>query len=198
MKMHTIKFWLAIFGLLLFNFEVDAKTGRYRLIWQTDPSSTMGIGWDQMTGNGAKIYFDVVDHGQFPTKYAFSKAPDNVIQAKGMSNHFVHLEGLRPNTLYYFVIGDSEGSSRVLSFKTAPSNSSERLSIIAGSDSRNHRKARVDANTMVSKLRPHCIMFGGDFTENDTDTQWQDWFDDWQKTISVSYTHLTLPTTPYV
>ena len=184
MNLQTIKLWIGVLAVLLLTVELEAKTGRYRLVWQKDPSSTMGIGWDQLSGNGAKVYFDVVDHGQFPTKYAFSKTPDNVIQAKGMSNHFVHLEGLRPNTVYYFVIGDSGGSSRVLSFKTAPSNNSSRLSIIAGSDSRNHRKARVDANKMVSKLRPHCIMFGGDFTENDTDSQWLDWFDDWQNTIS--------------
>ncbi len=184
MRIYKIKLLVAIAAILLFYIDLDAKTGRYRLMWQDDPSTTMGIGWDQLKGNGAKLFFDVVNHGEFPTKYAFSKNPDNVIQAKGMSNHFVHLGGLRANTLYYFVIADSEGSSRVLSFKTAPSNSSERLSIIAGSDSRNHRTARVDANKMVSKLRPHCIMFGGDFTENDVDKQWQDWFDDWQHTIS--------------
>ena len=184
MILQANKFWIGTIFLLLFLSDLHSKTGRYRLMWQKDPSTTMGIGWDQLEGNGAKVYFDVVNHGEFPTKYAFSKAPSNVIQAKGMSNHFVHLEGLRPNTIYYFVIGDTDGSSRVLSFKTAPSNSSERLSIIAGSDSRNHRTARVDANKMVSKLRPHCIMFGGDFTENDTDQQWLDWFDDWQNTIS--------------
>jgi len=184
MRIHKIKLLVAVMAIVLTYFDLDAKTGRYRLMWQENPSTTMGIGWDQLSGNGAKLYFDVVNHGEFPTKYAFSKAPDNVIQAKGMSNHFVHLGGLRANTLYYFVIADSDGSSSVFSFKTAPSNNGERLSIIAGSDSRNHRTARVDANKMVSKLRPHCIMFGGDFTENDVDKQWQDWFDDWQHTIS--------------
>ena len=184
MRIYKIKLLVALLAILTTYVDLDAKTGRYRLMWQDDPSTTMGIGWDQMKGSGAKVFFDVVNHGEFPTKYAFSKNPDNVIQAKGMSNHFVHLGGLRANTVYYFVIADSEGSSRVLSFKTAPSNGDQRLSIVAGSDSRNHRTARVDANKMVSKLRPHCIMFGGDFTENDVDKQWQGWFDDWQHTIS--------------
>ena len=183
-----MKFWksLLLLPLLLLVFStsnVEAKTGRYRLVWQDDPSTTMVVGWDQISGNGGKVYYDVVDHGAVPTEYAFSKNPATTVQAKGMSNHFVHLSGLRPNTVYYFVVADTEGASRVLSFKTAPKKA-ERLSIVAGSDSRNHRTARVDANKMVSKLRPHCVMFGGDFTENDSDTEWVAWFDDWQHTIS--------------
>ena len=174
---------LPLFVVLLFVSDIMAATGRYRLIWQDDPSTTMIIGWDQLSGSGGKVFFDVVNHGEFPTKFAFSKNPANVIQAKGMSNHFVGLAGLRPNTVYYFVVADSEGSSPVFSFRTAPNNG-ERLSIVAGSDSRNHRTARVDANKMVSKLRPHVVLFGGDFTENDSDVQWKQWFDDWQSTVS--------------
>lgn len=176
-------FFLSIFTLL-FSFFAEAATGRYRLMWRDDPATTMVIGWDQRSGSAPKVYYDVVNHGPTPEKFAFSKIPDNVTSAKGMNNHFVRLAGLRSNTTYYFIIADNEGASKVFSFKTAPDKSSERLSIIAGSDSRNHREARVDANKLVAKLRPHCIIFGGDFTENDSDQEWAEWFDDWQNTIS--------------
>ena len=62
-----------------------------------------------------------------------------------------------------------------MSFKTAPDNPYERLSIIAGGDSRNHRKARCKANFLVSKLRPHAVMFGGDMTGGDIERQWKVW-----------------------
>eukprot|EP00903_Cladosiphon_okamuranus_P000645 g643.t1 len=78
---------------------------------------------------------------------------------------------------------DSEGVSKRYSFQTAPGDASERLSVIAGSDSRNHRMARCDANRLVSKLRPHCVIFGGDMTDDDSDQEWREWFDDWQLTI---------------
>ena len=101
-----------------------------------------------------------------------------------MNNHFVRLTGLLPNTAYYFLVTDSEGTSRQLFFTTAPDSSEERLSIIAGGDSRNYREARQEANVLAGKLRPHCIMFGGDFTAGDSDGEWVEWMDDWQLTIA--------------
>ena len=144
----------------------------------------MVIGWNQKSGQSPVVYLDVVDYGQEYSRYRFSKAPDQVVTMKGMNNHFVRLRGLQPNTVYYFVIRDSEGISPRFSFKTAPDNSSERLSIIAGGDSRNNRDIRREANKLVGKLRPHVVLFNGDMTDEDTDYEWQEWFDDWQLTIA--------------
>lgn len=152
-------------------------------MWREDPSTTMVIGWDQMSGSDPIFYYDLIDQGRNINAYRMSKRPDLVVSAKGMNNNFVRLSGLQPNTVYYFIIKDNEGVTMRYSFRTAPDNPGERLSIIAGGDSRNYREARRDANKIVSKLRPHCIMFGGDFTAGDTATEWQEWFDDWQETI---------------
>ena len=101
-----------------------------------------------------------------------------------MQNKFVRLQNLTPNTVYYFVIADSEGVSKEFSFETLPNNSKERISIIAGGDSRNYREARQSANLMVAKLHPHLVMFGGDMTGGDNAKQWIRWMNDWQLTIS--------------
>lgn len=184
MNIRKHKFLVLLVSLTLFSIDLMSKTGRFRLVWKNAPSTSIIIGWDQISGKDGKVFFDTSPKGKFPTKYGFSKNPDNIVPYKGMNNHFVRLEGLLPNTVYYFVVADSEGSSDVYSFQTAPNNSNSRLSIIAGSDSRNHRNARKNANKLVGKLRPHCVMFGGDFTDNDTDNEWKNWFDDWQSTIS--------------
>jgi len=143
----------------------------------------MVIGWDQVSGGKPAIFYDLVDHGDNRAAYAYRQPPSWANRSHGMNNVFVRLEGLRPNTVYYFLITDTEGSSRRYSFKTAPDNPRERLSIIAGSDSRNNRAARRDANRLVSKLRPHFVMFGGDMTDTGSDQEWREWFDDWQLTI---------------
>ena len=101
-----------------------------------------------------------------------------------MENRFSRLENLIPNTIYYFVIVDSEGTSREYSFETLPNDSRERISIIAGGDSRNYRDARQKANKMVAKLHPHLVMFGGDMTGGDNADQWIKWMNDWQLSIS--------------
>ena len=101
-----------------------------------------------------------------------------------MNNHFARLSGLQPNTNYYFVIRDSQGTSQRMYFKTAPDNPNERLSFIAGGDSQNNRTPRQNANKLVAKLKPTAVLFGGDMTDSDTNSQWIEWFEDWQLTKS--------------
>ena len=98
-----------IFIFAFTNINLSAKTGRYRLVWKDDPSISITIGWDQISGSDGKVFFDVTNHGKFPSKYSFSKNPDNVVSYKGMKNTFVRLFGLQPNTIYYFVVADSDG-----------------------------------------------------------------------------------------
>lgn len=143
----------------------------------------MVVGWDQISGSNPVLYFDTEDHGKNIEGYTFHQSPDHIVRAKGMNNHFVRLEGLQPNTTYYFVIKDSDGVGPRLSFRTAPATADVPLSIIAGGDSRNNRKVRLQANKTVGLLRPHFVMFSGDMTAEETSQQWMDWLDDWQYTI---------------
>ncbi len=164
---------------------VFGRIDRLRCMWREDPMTTMVIGWDQTAGINPVLFYTDKNKGKNIEAYATSQVPDRVIAIKGMNNHFVRLRGLRPNTVYYFKIKDSQGSSKIHSFQTAPASPYTRLSIIAGGDSRNHRSARISANKLVGKLRPHFVMFGGDMTASDTGSEWIEWFNDWQFTISA-------------
>lgn len=170
--------------LFLSYFISEAKTDKYRCMWRENPATSMVIGWNQITGSNPVLYYDEVARGSDHLMYDKRQVPAHAVNAKGMRNHFVRLKNLKPNTTYYFIIRDSDGVSRQMSFKTAPSNASERLSIIAGGDSRNHRDARRRANALVGKLRPHFVLFAGDMTGGDTGKEWQQWFNDWQLTIA--------------
>ncbi len=152
-------------------------------MWRDDPATTMVIGWEQASGDNPVLYFDIIDFGTQAAAYRNQKRPDRITYSKGMNNHFVRLSGLEPNTVYYFVIKDSDHTSQRMSFKTAPDDPNVRLSIVAGGDSRNNRDIRRNANSLVSKLRPHFVVFAGDMTGGDTNENWRDWFDDWQYTI---------------
>ncbi|MFA0964304.1 Ig-like domain-containing protein [Roseivirga sp. BDSF3-8] len=165
--------------------QATAATDKYRVMWHDDPATSMVIGWNQASGTSPVVYFGKADEGPNYSAYPYSKTPDRSVAYKGMNNHFARLTGLEPNTAYYFVIHDSEGTSRRLWFKTAPGTQEERLSFIAGGDSRNNRTPRINANKLVAKLRPHAVFFGGDMTDSGFDSQWQGWFDDWQHTIGA-------------
>lgn len=171
--------------ILLCCVEVaEALTDKYRCSWRENPATSMVIGWNQISGSNPVIHFGTTDGGATLEYYTRSQRADRHVQSKGMNNHFARLTGLMPNTLYYFVIQDSEGISEVMSFQTVPDTPDKRISIIAGGDSRNHRDARQNANELVGKLSPHAVMFGGDMTSGDKADQWQNWFDDWQLTIT--------------
>ncbi len=170
--------------LLLFSASLSAETDFYRVMWNADPSTSMVIGWNQISGADAVVYYDTVDHGLNVSAYAYSHDVDRAIYTKGMSNRFARLSDLQPNTAYYFVIVDENSVSQRMWFKTTPNVSTERLSFIAGGDSRNNREQRQNANKLVAKLRPHAVIFGGDYTLYGTSTQWKDWFEDWQLTIA--------------
>jgi len=171
------------FCILVNIVALEAKTARFRAMWRDDPATSMVIGWDQVSGTTPMICYDEVDNGLKADAYRLKRKPDLVVPARGLNNHFARLTGLKPNTTYYFVIKDSEGISRRHSFRTLPNVPTERLAIISGGDSRNNREARLSANSLVAKIRPHFILFNGDMTATDTGPEWALWLDDWQATI---------------
>lgn len=181
--MIFIRFYIPLFVFLFISIHSFGTADKLRCMWRSDPSTTMVVGWDQVSGNSPVLYYDEIDWGNDISAYAYSRRADRTISAKKMNNHFVRLSGLRPNTVYYFLIVDSEGYSKRYSFKTVSNDPNERLSIVAGGDSRNYREARRNANKLVGKLMPDCVMFGGDMTGGDTGKEWIDWFNDWQHTI---------------
>lgn len=174
---------LLLISLVLVGFKAMAGNDRYRLILTDDPATTVMIGWNQTSGDDPVVYYGTTDFGKAWEQYPNQQTVTRKVYYKFMSNHFVKLTNLQPNTAYYFVIRDSKDVSRRFWFKTAP-NTKERLSFIAGGDSRNNRDVRQFANRMVAKLKPHAVFFGGDMTNLDTLFEWRNWFSDWQLTIA--------------
>lgn len=175
------QFYILLFVLSsLFGFS---NTDKYRIILLDDPSTTITVAWNQISGTNPTVYYGTTDFGTNWNSYPSSKIVDRAITYRGMNNNFARISGLTANTAYYFVIKDSQGTSQRFWFKTAP-NDLSRLSFIAGGDSRNNRTPRQKANKLVAKLKPHAVFFGGDMTDSDNNSQWQEWFDDWQLTIA--------------
>lgn len=174
---------ITILSFLLMSLFAFSNTQRYRITLTDDPSSTIMIGWEQVSGTNAIVYYGTTDHGDNWANYTLSKTVDRTVSDRGMTNQFAKLTGLSANTNYYFVIKDSDETSARFYFRTAPDTNDE-MSFISGGDSRNNRTTRQNANKLVAKLKPTAIFFGGDMTNGDSDTEWQNWFDDWQLTIA--------------
>jgi len=157
-----------------------ADAQRFRLTWRDDPTTTMVIGWDQVSGTRPQIRLQARGDSAPPRLIS----PHRVVDALEMKTHFVRVSGLSPNTAYDFSVVDSEGESRRLWFRTAPAGMIP-FGLVVGGDSRNNRAPRRRGNQAVAKLRPLAVVFGGDYTAWDTAAQWKEWLDDWQETISA-------------
>jgi hypothetical protein len=184
---HFLKPTSAALAALLAVLAPDsarAATDYFRLSWRDNPSSTMVVGWRQNGGSSPVVHYGTTDHGTNHASYPLTATPARTTTAKGMTHSFARLTGLTPDTAYYFVVRDSSGTSARMWFRTAPAVAKD-LTYIAGGDSRNNRTPRQQANQMVSKLRPLFVLFGGDYTDTNSNAEWSDWFADWQQTKST-------------
>jgi acid phosphatase type 7 len=194
MKARRLFLFLALsFTCSLFYLSAgeSARVGGHvfypRLMWNNDASTTATIGWssDADPSPDQIVYYDTVDFGEDISKYRQFHKPDAKNSSYGMFQSFARLKGLEPNTKYYFVIASSIAKSKRYWFETTSQRPQDRISLIAGGDSRNNRDPRRNANLLVSKLRAHAVLFGGDMTATGTIDQWREWLEDWQLTISA-------------
>lgn len=160
---------------------------KFRLTGIGDLSTEMTIIFDtSFNGNYTtethpKVYYGT-SYKQVNNLSSAFVEPSSVNTNSQMRNNICRLNNLTPNTTYYFKVTDANGNSEVYHFETLPDDNSP-LSIITGGDSRNNRSVRVAANKMVAKLKPHAILFTGDFTDTGAPQEWRWWFEDWQYTI---------------
>ena len=123
--------------LLIFLFSIgsiQAKTDKYRLTLRGNPSNSIVVRWNQVSGNNATVYYVTKDYVTDFSKYKFTNKADRKVISHAMNNHFARLKNLEGNTAYNFVIKDNKGTTKRFWFKTAPSNN-DKVSFIAGGDS---------------------------------------------------------------
>lgn len=173
---------IILFTLFFISISVSFAKARFvRVTFSKDASNSASIIWEQKGGAFLGLYIDTID----PVKNNYRNQHKASIKNfyRGMNNYIVRLEDLKPKTRYYFTIKDSEGYSRVYYFSTVSNNPKDKLAFIGGGDSRDGRDVRCKANRLVAKLKPHAVLFNGDFTAIDIEKQWEDWFIDWENTI---------------
>jgi len=179
------KLFCSVFFVMLIGINY-AQPDKIRAVFTDDPSTKINIIFNTASENTNPILYYGTNPTQVNSNTSAKAFKDNTLsnESFGMYNTFVVLNNLTPDTKYYFKISDSDGSTPTYYFETIPDNPNKRLSFICGGDSRQNKDIRIIANTVVSKLKPHAVFFDGDFTDNGTDEQWQDWLENWQSSIS--------------
>ncbi|XZG69958.1 fibronectin type III domain-containing protein [Chitinibacteraceae bacterium HSL-7] len=172
--------WTRLGGLALLAFSLPAlAVDQVRVVWDQAPESEAVIGF-AASGSGQYVKF-----GSSTDEAGWQNSASAVSRTfkSTLTSHFVRLSGLKPATAYYFRACDTTGCSQPYTFRTAGTGA-QKLTIVAGGDSRTDRAARQQGNRLVQKIRPHLVMFSGDYTDSHTASEMSQWLDDWELTYS--------------
>lgn len=180
------RFSFALFlALLFFSFSnlAHAQNIKFiRLMWFENPENEITIGFSYHKNTEFKIVYSL-DSMDIVKNANINILKVNIFtKYKKINSGFAELTRLQAGTKYYFQIQGKNSKTKVFWFKTAPRNTAP-IKIVSGGDSRTNREPRQDANITIKKIRPDCIIFGGDYTSSSSSKQWKRWLNDWQLII---------------
>ncbi len=166
--------------------STPAKTpSNIHLGWKNDDTAhTMTISWKTTEDTSSVIHYDIVQRRGAADNYEYtiSGTTHSNNEIPGEYFHDVELTGLRPDTAYYFICGETNNWSQELRFKTGPANASNTRFVVAG-DSYSDIKIRDTLSEHFMAQSPDFVLVGGDIVSrwNDQDL-WNNFFNHIQKT----------------
>ncbi len=170
----------------------DVNPRQLRLVWREKPSSEVVVAWStSLSGSTHQVYFDTQSRGGQLSFYRFktSSSQDGKYDASASFYHHTLLQGLTASTTYYFVAVSDGAASQEYHFVTGPADQRE-FKIMYGGDSRSNRTNRQRVNDMIrSRVESDAgilaFAHGGDYIEDGQSfTQWNEWLDDFQRTVT--------------
>ena len=178
MRQHFLLFGVSI---LFASIGANAATQYPRVVWDSDPAHKAVIGFSPV-GSISDAHIKLGNSTNESSWVRYNPNANRTFNSS-LSSYFVRLNNLTPNTAYYFRVCDASGCGSRYWFRTAASSAND-VTFITGGDSRTNRSARQQGNRLVGKIRPQFVMFGGDYTDNNTASQMQEWLSDWQLSFS--------------
>jgi hypothetical protein len=171
------------------------------LTWQqSNMSDSMSVTWQTANSDsGDLVFYDTVSRNGNVSLYGYSTTGTHFTYT-GASGyiHNVELNGLEPNSTYYFVCGGENGGySAERKFRTAPVHPSS-VRFVAGGDSRTNLVERDRVSAAMSAFDPSFVLMCGDFVEDGTaQSQWDDFFTSLDS-IWVDSSGFTIPIVPCI
>ena len=181
-----------------------------RLVWTTDPASTVTVSWstaDSTQDN--RVYLALDPKGGVLSDYTFSvpshrdgRYTHGAVDPPNLKPAFYHharVTGLIPGEFYWFVVVSDGQPSAEYHFQTAPRGDVE-FSLLHGGDSRTGHAQRQMMNRFIAQLveeKPSILALahGGDYVgKGESWSHWRTWLEHDVQRIATS--GRVLPTIP--
>lgn len=188
---------LSLITLLILSFSLtvsaqESDPPQYiYLTAKSDPTHTMGVNWRTDDNYIGEVRYDTDPQNGNPEDYSFTQegpGADTTNEFEGYIHH-VDVEGLKPDTLYHFIVGSEErGWSDEYSFRTAPVDD-KHIRFVQGGDSRSEQRAdathypwpglRDNVSKLMASYNPDFVIFTGDYLWDGESQDGEDTWDNW-------------------
>lgn len=172
----------AMTSLCLFATSTTAIAGSkwVRLGWEGNAATEATVSFTA-SGSNSNPY---VAYGYSTSESSWSTQPLTFTTSMAsITSKHIRLNNLTPGSDVYFRVCDDSGCGQRFWFRTAPTDNSPYV-VVAGGDTRSGWTNRQNGNRLVAKIRPLFVMHGGDFTNSNNNSEWQQWLTDWELTYS--------------
>jgi len=189
-------FSIISFSETLPNWAPENKLSYVYLTWEhEDTSNHMTVNYHSSLNYeiaqvlySTKPQYGVVSNYEFK-KFGETKWLDGLVRAF----HNITITDLKPDTTYYFVVGDMKtGFSKEHKFRTLPADSS-RVRFVTGGDM-GHADSLADMLKVAAKTDPHFAAIGGDISYANGKiknfNRWDKWFKMWTENMVTSENYL--------
>ncbi|HID96611.1 MAG TPA: hypothetical protein EYP57_00210 [Thermodesulfobacteriaceae bacterium] len=97
--LHIVQFQSCVSTVWGFESISGPSNCTYRLIWNSDPSTTMLIIWDQLRVADPRVCFGRNDAGRNCQRYPYVQKLFKTVKYLVMNSCFAMLQGLKPDTV---------------------------------------------------------------------------------------------------
>lgn len=202
--MGRIFYWLGVLVYVFRSFSLEAQSPSVLyLTWMHDPTTTMTVQWhsDDPAEASAVSYHKRGETGWSEQTGGYAPLPSSRILV-----HTVELDGLEPDTLYEFRLG--ERGSQSYSFRTLPASLTRPVKFVIGGDAYFYLSTFRKMNAQIAAQDPDFVIVGGDiaYTQNSRAvfkgkgwelSRWRRFFKEWKEQMVTSDGRL-IPLVPVI
>ncbi|MHA2065931.1 MAG: fibronectin type III domain-containing protein, partial [Candidatus Thorarchaeota archaeon] len=153
-------------GLISYlEYAVGKNPVNIHLSYQSDDvAHRMTVSWKTTDDASSVVYYDTVSRGGNYYDYTYSETglTHNDPDVPDAYHHDVEITDLSPDTVYYYICGETDNWSPEKSFTTGPSTSSETRFMITG-DCYSYYDVRDDLSASMAARNPDFILTSGDY-----------------------------------
>ncbi|WP_413033515.1 S-layer homology domain-containing protein [Paenibacillus xylanilyticus] len=183
-KNNAAPFIVDKFGITKDTSANDEQVGKVTVTFNGDPTTSKGFAWytsEQVTGSDLQVVEKTVDTVDFTNAISFEGRSSLSVNSPTERVHKAEGADLKPDTLYYFRVGDASSNtwSKTGTFRTAPKSGAFTFIDLADTQAKDEDEAILSSETLDKALatipNAHFVVHNGDIVDKGVKEEQWNW-----------------------